>query len=327
MEVPQRNLALDLVRVTEAAALASARWLGKGEKDSGDKAAVDAMRLSFNAVDIQGTIIIGEGEKDEAPMLFNGEKVGTWQGPAVDVAVDPVEGTNLLAFGRPNAIAVVGLAPGGSMYNPGPSYYMKKLVVPGAARDDVEIDAPVKETLARVARAMDKDIDDLMVFVLDKPRHQLLVQEIREAGARIQLHTDGDVAGALMAVDPKSEVDLLMGTGGTPEGVLSACAIKALGGEMLGRLDPQKDHEKQALKDLGVDLKQVFTVNSLVNDDDVFFSATGISGGTFLSGVRYTGDGAVTTSMVMRGRTGTIRRIESSHSWDKLMRFSAVEYD
>jgi fructose-1,6-bisphosphatase II len=327
MEVPQRNLALDLVRVTEAAALASARWLGKGEKDSGDKAAVDAMRLSFNAVDIQGTIIIGEGEKDEAPMLFNGEKVGTWQGPAVDVAVDPVEGTNLLAFGRPNAIAVVGLAPGGSMYNPGPSYYMKKLVVPAAARDVVDIDAPVQETLSRVARAMGKDIDDLMVFVLDKPRHQQLIQEIREAGARIQLHTDGDVAGALMAVDPKSEVDLLMGTGGTPEGVLSACAIKALGGEMLGRLDPQKDHEKQALEDLGVDLKRVFTVNTLVNDDDVFFSATGISGGTFLSGVRYTGDGAVTTSMVMRGRTGTIRRIESSHSWDKLMRFSAVEYD
>ncbi len=327
MEIPQRNLALDLVRVTEAAALASARWLGKGEKDSGDKAAVDAMRLSFNAVDISGTIIIGEGEKDEAPMLFNGEKVGTGKGPAVDVAVDPVEGTNLLAYGRPNAIAVVGMAPGGSMYNPGPSYYMKKLVVPAAARDVVDVDAPVKDTLSKVARVMDKDINDLMVFVLDKPRHQQLIRDIREAGARIQLHTDGDVAGALMAVDPKSEVDLLMGTGGTPEGVLSACAIKALGGEMLGRLDPQKEHEKKALNDMGADLKQVLNVDTLVSDDDVFFSATGISGGTFLSGVHYSGDGAVTTSMVMRGKTGTVRRIESAHSWDKLMRFSAVEYD
>ena len=327
MEIPQRNLALDLVRVTEAAALASARWLGKGEKDSGDKAAVDAMRLSFNAVDISGTIIIGEGEKDEAPMLFNGEKVGTGKGPAVDVAVDPVEGTNLLAYGRPNAIAVVGMAPGGSMYNPGPSYYMKKLVVPAAARDAVDVDAPVKDTLSKVARVMDKDINDLMVFVLDKPRHEQLIRDIREAGARIQLHTDGDVAGALMAVDPKSEVDLLMGTGGTPEGVLSACAIKALGGEMLGRLDPQKEHEKKALNDMGADLKQVLNVDTLVSDDDVFFSATGISGGTFLSGVHYSGDGAVTTSMVMRGKTGTVRRIESAHSWDKLMRFSAVEYD
>ncbi|MFO8031716.1 MAG: class II fructose-bisphosphatase [Desulfohalobiaceae bacterium] len=327
MEVPERNLALDLVRITEAAALASARWLGKGEKKKGDQAAVDAMRLSFNAVNIQGRIVIGEGEKDQAPMLFNGEEVGTMQGPKVDVAVDPVEGTKLLAFGRPNAISVVGLAPAGSMYDPGPSYYMQKLVVPASAAQVVDLDAPVKDNLQQVARALDKDVDDLMVFVLDKPRHQDLIQKIREAGARIQLHTDGDVAGALMAVDPESEVDLLMGTGGTPEGVLSACAIKGLDGEMLCRLDPQKDEEKQGLQDLGVDMKQILSVDDLVDGEDVFFSATGISGGTFLPGVKYTGSGAQTYSLVLRGKTGTVRRIQSTHSWDKLMRFSAVDYD
>lgn len=328
MEIPQRNLALDLVRITESAALASARWLGRGDKESGDRAAVDAMRLSFNAIDINGTIIIGEGEKDAAPMLYNGERVG-WvgEGPVVDVAVDPVEGTNLLAFGRPNAISVIGIAPGGAMYQPGPSYYMQKLVVPEPARDVVDLDAPVKDNLRKIARALEKDVDDLMVFVLDKPRHKDLVQKIREAGARIQLHSDGDVAGALMAVDAKSDVDVLMGTGGTPEGVLTACAIKGLGGEMLSRMDPQRDDEKRALAENGTDLTQIFTVDTLVNAEDVFFSATGISGGTFLPGVRYTGYGATTHSIVVRGRTGTIRRLESTHSWEKLMRFSSVNYD
>jgi fructose-1,6-bisphosphatase II len=327
MEVPERNLALELVRITEAAALASARWLGKGEKKKGDQAAVDAMRLSFNAVNIQGRIVIGEGEKDQAPMLYNGEEVGTMQGPEVDVAVDPVEGTKLLAFGRPNAISVVGLAPARTMYDPGPSYYMQKLVVPASAAQVVDLDAPVKDNLQQVARALGKDVDDLMVFVLDKPRHQDLIQEIRQAGARIQLHTDGDVAGALMAVDPESEVDLLMGTGGTPEGVLSACAIKGLDGEMLCRLDPQKDEEQQRLQELGVDMKQILSVEDLVNSEDVFFSATGISGGTFLPGVKYTGNGAQTYSLVLRGKTGTVRRIQATHSWEKLMRFSAVDYD
>ncbi len=327
MEIPQRNLAMDLVRVTEAAALASARWLGKGEKESGDGAAVDAMRLSFNSIDIDGTIIIGEGEKDNAPMLYNGEKVGSGKGPRVDVAVDPVEGTNLLAFGRPNAIAVVGLAPAGSMFNPGPSYYMKKLVVPAPAKDAIELEAPVDYNLKRIARALEKDVDDLVVFVLDKPRHKELIADIRAAGARIQLHTDGDVAGALMAVDPTSNVDVMMGTGGTPEGVLAACAIKALGGEILTRLDPQLEGEKQALQESGLDLKQILRVDDLVTSEDVFFAATGISGGTFLSGVRYAGHGASTFSLVLRGRTGTIRRIESFHQWDKLMRFSAIKYD
>ena len=327
MEAPQRNLALDLVRITEAAALASARWLGKGDKNGGDQAAVDAMRLSFNSVDIAGKVIIGEGEKDEAPMLYNGEKLGTGKGPEVDVAVDPVEGTNLLAFGRPNAISVVGVAPSGAMYDPGPSYYMKKLVVPAEARDVVDINAPVEDNLKKAAKALGKDVDDLVVFVLDKPRHKNLIQEIRQAGARIQLHTDGDVAGALMAVDPLSDVDIMVGTGGTPEGVLAACAIKAVGGQILAQLDPQKEHEKKALLELGYDLKQIFTVDTLIKSEDVFFAATGISGGSFLKGVRYTGDGAITHSLVIRGKTGTVRRMESFHKWEKLMRISAVKYD
>ena len=260
-------------------------------------------------------------------MLYNGEAVGRGKGPAVDVAVDPVEGTNLLAYGRPNAISVVGAAPAGSMFDPGPSYYMKKLVVPAKARNVADIDAPVRENLTRIARALGKDVDDLVVFVLDKPRHQDLIREIRAAGARIQLHTDGDVAGALMAIDPRNEVDVMMGTGGTPEGVLSACAIRVMGGEMFAKLDPQLDNERQALREAGQDLSRVFTVSELVASDDTFFAATGISGGTFLKGVRYTGTGAETYSLVMRGKTGTVRYIHSVHTWNKLMEFSAVKYD
>ncbi|WP_432734455.1 class II fructose-bisphosphatase [Maridesulfovibrio sp. FT414] len=327
MEAPQRNLALDLVRVTEAAALASARWLGRGDKNAGDQAAVDAMRLSFNSLAISGTVVIGEGEKDHAPMLYNGEKLGAGEGPGMDVAVDPVEGTNLLAYGRPNAISVVGVAPTGMMLDPGPSYYMQKLVVPTAARNMVDINAPVKDNLKKIAKALNKDVDDLVVFVLEKPRHHGLIQEIRDAGARIQLHTDGDVAGALMVVDPRCPVDVMMGTGGTPEGVLSACAIRIMGGEMFARFDPQSEAEKHALLDQGYDLRNVMTVNDLVKSDDIFFSATGISGGTFLRGVRYLGYGAETTSLVMRGKTGTVRLIEAVHTWDKLMKISAVKYD
>ncbi|AAS96017.1 class II fructose-bisphosphatase [Nitratidesulfovibrio vulgaris] len=327
MEAPEKNLALDLVRVTEAAALASARWLGKGNNDAGDQAAVDALRLSFNSLHVKGRVIIGEGEKDNAPMLFNGEEVGTGHGPALDVAVDPVEGTKLLAYGRPNAISVVGIAPAGTMYNPGPSFYMQKLVVPPAARDVVDIDAPVKENLKNIAKSLGKDVDDLVVFVLDKPRHEKLIHKIREAGARIQLHTDGDVAGALMAVDPRSEVDVMMGTGGTPEGVLAACAIKGIGGQMLARLDPQSYVEKEAIREAGIDTRDILTVDTLVRSDEVFFAATGISGGTFLRGVQYLGNGAVTHSMVIRGKTGTLRYIESYHNWDRLMKISSVKYD
>ena len=326
-EAPTTNLALDLVRVTEAAALASARWLGKGNKDGGDKAAVDAMRLSFNSMEIKGRVVIGEGEKDEAPMLYNGENVGTGNGPAVDIAVDPVEGTNLLAYGRPNAICVVGAAPAGTMYNPGPSFYMQKLVVPHPARNVVDLDAPVEENLRKIAKALGKDVDDLVVFVLDKPRHQRLIQSIRDVGARIQLHTDGDVSGALMAVDPRSEVDVMMGTGGTPEGVLAACAIKGMGGQIFARLDPQSYVEKEAIQNAGIDVREILTTDSLIKTDEVFFAATGISGGTFLQGVQYTGHGAITHSMVIRAKTGSLRYIEAHHNWDRLMRFSSVEYD
>ncbi len=325
-EAPQRNLALDLVRVTEAAALASSRWMGKGDKQGGDLAAVEAMRFSFNAIDIRGVVVIGEGEKDDAPMLYNGEQLGTGNGPAMDVAVDPVEGTRLLAFGRPNAIAVVALAPRGTMFDPGPGFYMQKIAVPAQARDHVDLTAPVGVNLKQIANALGKSVDDLVVFVLDKPRHKSLIQEIRQAGARIQLHTDGDVAGALMAVSPEGDVDVMMGTGGTPEGVLAAAAIIAVGGEMHCRLDPQSDQEKENLVRAGYDLNRVLTVKELIQSEDVFFAATGISGGTFLQGVSFTGQGALTRSVVMRGRTGTLRRIESLHSFDKLMRISAIKY-
>ena len=325
-EAPEKNLALDIVRITEAAALASARWLGRGDKEAGDGAAVDAMRVSFATLSIDGLVIIGEGEKDNAPMLFNGEKVGKGSGPSLDVAVDPVEGTNLLAYGRPNAISVVGVAPRGSMFNPGPSYYMQKLVVAREARDVIDLDAPVKDNLFNVAKAMGKSVQDLVVFVLDKPRHEKLIAEIRQAGARIQLQTDGDVAGALMAVDPRSEVDIMIGTGGTPEGVLAACAIKGMGGQILARLDPQSYVEKEAINEAGVDVREVLTVNDLVRSDDCFFAATGISGGDFLRGVRYSSKYAVTHSLVLRGKTGTLRYVESYHNMDRLSKFSAVRY-
>lgn len=326
VEAPEKNLALDIVRITEAAALASARWLGRGDKEAGDGAAVDAMRISFATLHIDGLVIIGEGEKDNAPMLANGEKVGMGVGPCLDVAVDPVEGTSLLAYGRPNAISVVGVAPQGCMFNPGPSYYMQKLVVSREARDVIDLDAPVKVNLANVAKALGKSVQDLVVFVLDKPRHEKLISEIRQAGARIQLHTDGDVAGGLMAVDPRSEVDIMMGTGGTPEGVLAACAIKGMGGQILARLDPQSYVEKEAINEAGIDVREVLTVNDLVRSDDCFFAATGISGGDFLRGVRYSSKYAVTHSLVLRGKTGTLRYVESYHNMDRLSKFSAVRY-
>ncbi len=326
-EAPAKNMALDLVRVTEAAALASARWLGKGDNDAGDKAAVDAMRLSFNTLELKGKVVIGEGEKDKAPMLYNGELVGSGEGMAVDVAVDPVEGTKLLAFGKPNAISVLGAAPAGTMYNPGPSFYMRKLVVPHEAKNVVDLDAPVADNLRKIAKALGKDVDDLVVFVLDKPRHEKLIQSIRDSGARIQLHTDGDVSGSLMAVDPRSEVDVMMGVGGTPEGVLAACAIKGMGGQILARLEPQSYVEKESILEAGIDLREILSVDSLVKSDEAFFAATGISGGTFLKGVQYSGRGAVTHSMVIRAKTGSLRYIESYHNWDKLMKFSSVAYD
>lgn len=325
-EAPEKNLAMDIVRITEAAALASARWLGRGAKESGDGAAVEAMRNSFTTLHIDGVVVIGEGEKDKAPMLYTGEKVGMGDGPVLDVAVDPVEGTNLLAYGRPNAISVMGVAPRGSMFSLDRSFYMQKLVVGSEAKDVVDLDAPVDVNLERVAKALGKKVSDLVVFVLDKPRHAKLIEDIRKAGARITLATDGDVAGALMAADPRSEVDVMMGTGGTPEGVITACALKGLGGQILGRLDPQSYPEKEAIQNAGWDLREMLSTNDLVKSDDCFFAATGISGGDFLHGVRYSGRHAITHSMVLRGKTGTIRYVESFHDINRLRQLSAVTY-
>jgi fructose-1,6-bisphosphatase II len=313
MDAMYKNLALNLVRVTESAALAAGRFLGRGLKEAGDGAAVDAMRSAFSSIDINGAIIIGEGEKDNAPMLYNGEKVGNGTGPSLDLAVDPVEGTNLLALGRPNAIAVVGASPAGTMYDPGPSYYMKKIVPPPEATADIDIDAPVKDNLTHIAKAIGKEISELVVFVLEKPRHRQLITDIRKTGACIQLHTDGDVAGSLMVVNPESDVDVRMGTGGTPEGVISAAAIRALGGQMFARLAPQSEAERQAIKSYGTDLNEILTVETLIKSKDAFFAATGISGGSFLSGVKYDAKGAISHSMIVNGITGTVRFIRSFH--------------
>lgn len=324
-----RNIALDLVRVTEAAALAAGRWMGRGDKEAGDRAAVEAMRFMLATVAIDGVVVIGEGAKDEAPMLANGEQVGTGDGPAVDVAVDPVEGTALLAFGRPDAIAVIGVAPRGTMWSPGPAFYMEKLVVARDARNAISqtsLDAPLRDTLEAVAHAKERRVNDLTVFVLDKPRHAALIEELRQAGARVLLRTDGDVAGAFMAATPGSGVDLMMGTGGTPEGVIAACGVIALGGAMLGRLAPQRPAERDAIIAAGIDVRRVLTDYNLVASEDVFCAATGITDGVLLEGVRYRSGGATTTSLVMRGRTGTVRTVRAEHRWDKLDAISAIAY-
>jgi fructose-1,6-bisphosphatase II len=328
-QTPDRNLALELVRVTEAAALAAARWVGRGDKESGDHAAVEAMRLILASTDMDGVVVIGEGEKDRAPMLFNGERLGTGRGPSVDVAVDPVEGTSLLALGQPDALAVVGVAPRGSMWSPGPAFYMKKLVVDSDARDAVSpgmLDGPVAETLAAIAVAKRKRVEELTAFILDKPRHRELIREVREAGARVLLRSAGDVAGALMAARRGSGVDVLLGTGGTPEGVIAACAVQALGGAMLARLAPQSDEEREAVLAAGMDLERVLTQSDLVGSGEAFFAATGITDGVLLNGVRYSSEGATTASLVMRSRTGTVRTILAEHQWDKLRAISEVSY-
>ncbi len=311
---PDRNLAMELVRVTEAAAISAARFMGLGDKEGGDGAAVDAMRAFLKTVNMQGTVIIGEGEKDEAPMLYNGEQVGNGKGPKVDVAVDPVEGTRLLAYGRPNSIAVIGLAEAGSMWDPGDSFYMNKLVVEKKAKDAIDIRLSPTENLHRIAEALEREVADLTVFVLDKARHRELIAEIRKAGARISLHTDGDVLGALMAAIPGTGVDVLMGIGGTPEGVIAACAVKALGGGMQGQRAPQKEEEKRRLAEAGVDLSEILTLEKLVRSDNTFFAATGITEGSFLEGVHFDRRGGVTThSIVMRSATGSIRFVKGIH--------------
>jgi fructose-1,6-bisphosphatase II len=321
-KAPDRNLAMELVRVTEAAAMAAGRWIGRGDKEAADKAAVDAMRIVLDTVSMAGVVVIGEGEKDEAPMLFNGEGIGNGQGPEVDVAVDPLEGTRLTALGMPNAITTVALAERGTMFFPGAAVYMDKISCGPESADVIDIEAPPTENVRRVAKARGVSPSEIAVVVLDRPRHEGLIAELREAGAKVLLITDGDVAPAIAASQPGTGVDMLMGIGGTPEGVLSAAALKCVGGVIQGKLWPRNDEERQSLIDDGYDLDRVLTTDDLVGSQNVFFAATGVTTGALLSGVRYTRDGAATDSIVMRSRSGTVRRIEATHAFQKLEEIS-----
>jgi fructose-1,6-bisphosphatase II len=326
---PDRNLALELVRVTEAAAMAAGRWVGRGDKNGADGVAVQAMRVMISTIGMQGTVVIGEGEKDDAPMLFNGEDVGDGEGPPCDVAVDPIDGTTLTAKGMNNAISVLAVSPRGTMYDPSAVFYMEKLATGPEAADVVDIRNPVAENIHQVAKAKGSNPSDVTVVLLDRPRHQDLVEEIRATGARIKFISDGDVAGAIMAARPDTGIDILMGVGGTPEGIIAACALKCLGGTIQGRLWPTDDLERQRALDAGHDLDrdQVLTTDELVTGDDCFFVATGITDGELLRGVRYRGGGASTQSLVMRSRSGTIRTIDSEHRLQKLRAFSAIDFD
>ena len=310
---PSRNLALELVRVTETAAIAASRWVGRGAKNDADQVAVDGMRKMINTVSMNGVIVIGEGEKDQAPMLFNGEQVGDGNGPSVDVAVDPIDGTTLTAKGMNNAISVIALAERGTMFDPTTVFYMKKLVVGPEAADVVDITAPVKENLRRIAKAKRRDIESLTVVLLDRPRHDQLVKEIRETGARIKFITDGDVAGAVEAARDETGIDALMGIGGTPEGIIAACAMKCLSGVIQAILHPRDEAEREKAIANGMDLEKVLTTNDLVSGENVFFAATGITDGELLKGIRFTDRYIQSNSLVMRSRSKTIRFISSEH--------------
>ncbi len=323
---PSRNLAMELVRVTEAAAMAAGRFMGRGAKELADKAAVDAMRLVLNTIDMDGVVIIGEGEKDEAPMLFNGETVGTGQPPEVDIAVDPIDGTRPLANGFLNSIATVAISPRGKMFDPGPFVYMDKIAVGPPAKGLIDIEAPLKDNLEKIAKSEGKTIKDVTVIILQRPRHADLIKEVRELGARIRLIPDGDVAAALMTCLPESGIDALLGIGGTPEGVLAACALRAMGGEIQGKLYIRNEEERKQGLEMGYDFDKVITMDDLVSSRDVFFAATGITDGELLSGVRYTGQGAETQSLVVRGETGTVRWVRGKHNLTKLNKLSEIEY-
>jgi len=323
---PTRNLALELARVTEAAALASGRFMGRGDKEGADQAAVNAMRIVLQTVDMNGIIIIGEGEKDNAPMLYNGENVGNGLPPDVDVAVDPIDGTRPLAFGRSNSLATVAIAPRGSMFDPGPFVYMNKLAVGPEAKGRINIEMSITENLTEIARAKKKDVEDLTTIILDRERHKGMIAEIRRAGARIRQIPDGDVAAALMTAWPDSGVDVLIGVGGTPEGVIAACALRAMGGEIQGKLYARDEDELRRGREAGYDFDKILTMDDLVSSEDVFFAATGITDGELLKGVRYFGDRASTDSLVVRGLTGTVRQITATHQIDKLQRLSAIKY-
>jgi fructose-1,6-bisphosphatase II len=323
---PTRNLALELARVTEAAALAAGRFMGRGDKEAADGAAVNAMRIVLQTVDMNGIIVIGEGEKDNAPMLYNGENVGNGSAPDVDVAVDPIDGTRPLAFGRSNSLATVAIAPRGSMFDPGPFVYMNKLAVGPEAKGHINIEKSITENLKAIAKATHRDVEDLTTIVLDRDRHKDIIAEIRRAGARIRQIPDGDVAAALMTAWPDSGVDVLIGVGGTPEGVIAACALRAMGGEIQGKLYARDEDELHRGREAGYDFDKILTMDDLVSSEDVFFAATGITDGELLQGVRYFGDGASTDSLVVRGLTGTVRQITATHRLDKLHRLSAVKY-
>ncbi|MGH2722901.1 MAG: class II fructose-bisphosphatase [Actinomycetota bacterium] len=326
-EKPDRNLAMELVRVTEAAAMAAGRWIGRGDKEAADQAAVDAMRLMVDTVNMDGVVVIGEGEKDEAPMLFNGEQVGTGDGPPVDVAVDPIDGTTLTSKGMGNAVAVIALAERGTMFDPGAAVYMDKIAVGPEAAEVIDLEAGPEENVARVAKAKGLRPENISVVVLERDRHEDLVRRIRAAGARVMFITDGDVQGAIMAAAPERQgADLLMGIGGTPEGVVGAAALKCIGGAMQGKLYPRNDEERSKLVDGGWDIDKVLTTNELVAGQEVFFAATGVTTGALLRGVGYRKDRVITHSMVMRSRSGTVRYVEGHHQLDKLMRFSQIEY-
>ncbi|MGC9535634.1 class II fructose-bisphosphatase [Streptomyces sp. UG1] len=326
-EAPDRNLALELVRVTEAAAMAAGRWVGRGDKNGADGAAVRAMRTLVHTVSMNGVVVIGEGEKDEAPMLFNGERVGDGTGPECDIAVDPIDGTTLTAKGMPNAIAVLAAADRGSMFDPSAVFYMDKLVTGPDAADFVDINAPVAVNIRRVAKAKRSTPEDVTVVILDRPRHEGIIKEIRDAGARIKLISDGDVAGSIYALREGTGVDMLLGIGGTPEGIISACAVKCLGGTIQGKLWPKDDEERQRAIDAGHDLDRVLMTDDLVAGDNVFFVATGITDGELLRGVRYRAETATTDSIVMRSKSGTVRRIDSEHRLSKLRAYSAIDFD
>jgi fructose-1,6-bisphosphatase II len=326
-QLPDRNLAMELVRTTEAAALAAGRWMGRGERNRADQAAVDAMRLVLNTIEMDGVVVIGEGEKDKAPMLYNGERLGTGVSPQVDIAVDPIDGTRLLALGRSGAIAVVALSERGTMYSPRHIVYFDKIAVGPKAAGAIDINAPVADNLRRVAKAKGQDVDDLTVVILDRPRHEQLIRDVRAAGARIKLITDGDVYGALTTAIEGTGIDVLMGVGGSPEGVIAACGLKCLGGDMRCKPWPRDEKERQRALEAGLDVEQVLSIDELVKGDNVFFAATGITHGDLLEGVGYFGGGAVTHSLSMRSRSGTVRHIHATHRWDKLMRISAIPYD
>ncbi len=323
---PSRNLALELVRVTESAALMAAQFMGRDDKAGADQAAVDAMRYMLNSVEMKATVIIGEGEKDEAPMLYNGEVLGMGGGAMLDLAVDPIDGTRPLAQGRPNSIATVAAAPAGTMFDPGPFVYMDKIAVGPGAKGVINIEKSVEDNLAAIAKALGKRPADVTVIILDRPRHKDLVAEVRRCGARIRFIDDGDVAGALMTAWPESGIDVLFGVGGTPEGVLAACAIRAMGGEIQGKLYARNEDELRRGREMGYDFDKILTMDDLVSSDDVFFAATGITDGELLEGVHYTSTGAETESIVVRGITGTVRRIQATHSFDKLDTISDLPY-